>query len=190
MKRYVCWTFVSALLLVATNSFATTLIKLTDDELIQRAEYVIAGHVQKIETRLEKSNTPFQYITIKTTRIYKQNDENPLLQNEEITIRQIGGEVFGITLEVDGLPKFVENEDVVICLEQAANGLFYVIGNAQGMYHVASNELINDTTDDNTEFARKGENGEITFSAGEVRKISISSFKNKIEKVANEEAAR
>ena len=191
MKQYVCWLTFSLLMLVAANSSATTLMKLTDDELVQRAEYVIAGHVDRIETRLERNDTPFQYITINVTKVLKQNDSSPLLQNDKVAIRQIGGKVGETTLVVDGLAQFVENEDVVVCLEQDTNtGLFYVVGNSQGMFHMVNNELINDTTD-GTMFARKGANGEIVFAGGEVKKTTISSIKNKIEKAAdNEEEAR
>jgi len=192
MKRYVCGTIFSLAMLVATNGSATTLMRMTDDELVANSKYIVAGHVQKIETRLERNNAPFQYITIKVLKVFKQDENSPLLQNEEFTIRQIGGEVLGVSLSIDGLPKFVENEDVVVCLEQDTyRGFYYVVGSAQGMYHVANNDLINDTTQDNTMFARKGENGEITFGKGEVRKTTINNLQNKIDNaINNEEAAR
>lgn len=189
MKQYVCGTMIFLFCLSASQGFATTLLRINDNELMARAHYVVAGHVEKIDTKLEKNNTPFQYITIKVTNVYKQNDNDPLLQNEEFTIRQIGGQAFGMTLSVDGLPKFVENENVMLCLEKDSRGSFYVIGNAQGMYHIVNDKLINDTTQDSTMFARRGENGEIVFSKGEVRETSISDIKAKIEKAAIEEGA-
>ena len=70
--RYVCSLIILNLFLIS-NVFSSTFIKVSDKKLLERAEHIISGKVSKITTELE-NNTPFQYIEILISKVYKTKD--------------------------------------------------------------------------------------------------------------------
>ena len=187
MKQYVCCLFLG--LMLSGTVFGTTLVKEDDESILQRAQYIITGNVERIDNALEKNSIPFEYISIKITKIYKNNEETPLLQGEKIIIRQIGGTVSGITVDVAGLTKFVKDSQMFLSLaKDEATGYFYVVASVQGSYYVVNNSLINDTRANGLSFAKASSNGQISASSGEVKEMTLQKMEEKIKKVANKEA--
>ena len=187
MKLYVCRKVLILMIFMASQVFASTVIQLSDEDIISRAEYVLKGHVFGIYTAIEKGNIPFQYITIEIEQIYKNNPDRPLYDMDRIVIRQMGGTVNNLTLDVDSLPKFVTGGQVVISIKHDANGYYYVVGNSQGLYKVVNEKLIKDTQNGNTMFVRHGATGEIHFEPGQIEEVNMDQMKAKIEKVTTSE---
>ncbi|MCX6112495.1 MAG: hypothetical protein NTY22_04315 [Proteobacteria bacterium] len=188
MKLYVFKrTLILMALLMTSQVFASTIIQLSDEEIISRAAYVLKGQVSGIYTTVEKGNIPFQYITIEVGQIYKNDSDRPLYESDRIVIRQMGGTANNMTLDVDSLPKFVEGSQVLVNLKVDNNGYYYVVGNSQGLYKVVNEKLIKDTQDANTMFVRHGATGEIHFEPGQIKEINMEQMKAKIEKVTNSE---
>ena len=187
MKLYVVRKALILMAFMASQVYASTIMQITDDEIIKRAEYVLKGEVSSIYTAIEKTNMPFQYITIDVSEIYKNNPDRPLYISDKIVIRQMGGTAENITLSVDSLPKFVEGSQVVVSLKHDKNGFYYVVGNSQGLYKVVNDKLIKDTQNTGTMFVRYGVQGEIKFEPGKVEEIDIQQIKTKIEAVESQE---
>jgi hypothetical protein len=171
---------------LAAQGYASTIMQLSDEEIITRAQYIISGKVESIYTAVEKGNTPFQYITIEVTKIYKNNDERPLYDADKIVLRQMGGTANNVTLEIDSMPKFVEGSEVLANLKIDKNGYYYVVGNSQGLYSMINDRLIRNTQGEGTMFVRHGENGEIRFEPGKISEIGMEQMKARIERAANQ----
>ena len=187
MKQYVCCLFLG--LMFCGAAFGTTLVKEDDESILQRAQVVVTGTVERIDATLEKNNTPFQYTTIRIEKIYKNSDATPLLQGEKIIIRQIGGTVNGITVDVAGLTKFVKESQMFLSLSKdEETGYFYVVASVQGAYYMTNNSLINDTRANGLTFAKTSSNGQFAVSSGEVKEMTIQKMEDKIRKVAAKDA--
>ncbi len=187
MKQYVCCLFLS--LIMSGTIFATTLVKEEDESIIQRAQYVLTGTVERIDTMLEKNNMPFEYITIKIAKLYKNSEAAPLLQEEKIVLRQIGGTVNGVTVDVAGLTKFVKDSQMFLSLSKdEETGYFYVVASVQGAYYVVNDSLINDTRANGLTFAKTSSNGQMTVNYGEIKEMTIQKMEDKIRKVAANDA--
>lgn len=187
MKQYVCCLFLS--LIMSGTIFATTLVKEEDESIIQRAQYVLTGTVERIDTMLEKNNMPFEYTTIKIAKIYKNSEAAPLLQEEKIVIRQIGGTVNGVTVDVAGLTKFVKDSQMFLSLSKdEETGYFYVVASVQGAYYMVNNSLINDTRANGLAFAKTSSNGQMAVSYGDVKEMTLQKMEDKIRKVAAKDA--
>jgi len=183
MKQYVCCLFLG--LMVTGTVCATTLIKEDDESILQRAQYVVTGTVERIDNLLEKNSMPFEYISIKIAKIYKNSEANPLLQGEKIIIRQIGGTAGGITVDVAGLTKFVKDSQMFLSVtKDEETGYFYVTASVQGAYYLVDGSLINDTRANGLSFAKVSSNGQMAVSTGEVKELTLQKMEEKIRKVA------
>lgn len=178
-------------LMLSGSASATVMVQENDESIIQRSQYVMTGTVEGIDNLLEKNSMPFQYISFRIEKIYKNNTEAPLLQDGKIVIRQIGGTVNGRTLDVGGLTKFVEGSKMLLSISvDEATGYYYVIGNEQGSYYMLDNDLINDTRDEGMSLSTVGDDGEVRIVEGEVRQITLQQMEEKIQNVAADEAER
>jgi len=183
MKQYVCCLFLG--LIMSGTVFGTTLLKEDDESILQRAQFVITGVVERIDTMLEKKNMPFEYISIKIAKIYKNSETNPLLQGDKIVIRQIGGTVNGVTVDVAGLTNFVKDSQMFLSISKdEETGYFYVVASVQGAYYMVDNSLINDTRANGLTFAKVSNSGQMAVSSGEVKEMTLQKMEDKIKKVA------
>ena len=187
MKLYVFRKVLILMAFMSSQVFASTVIQLSDEDIISRAEYVLKGNVSSIYTAIEKGNMPFQYITIEIEELYKNNPDRPLYERDRIVLRQMGGTINNMTLDVDSLPKFVEGSQVLVNLKHDNNGYYYVVGNSQGLYKVVNDSLIKDTKTESTMFVRHGATGEIHFEPGQVKEVKMEQMKAKIERITTSE---
>ena len=187
MKQYV--SYLCLCLMMSGSALATTLIKESDESILQRTQYIVTGTVERVDSMMEKNNTPFEYASVRVTKIYKNDVESPLLQDEKIVIRQLGGTVNGITLDVAGLPKFVKDSQMLLSVtKDEETGYYYVTGSVQGSYYMVNNTLINDTRASGLTFAKASSNGQMTVSTGEVKQMTLQQMEEKIRRVAEREA--
>ena len=188
-KLYVSYLLFS--LMMSGSASATIMVQESDESILQRAQYIVTGTVERIDNLLEKNRIPFEYISFRITKIYKNNTESPLLLNGKIVIRQIGGTVDGGTLDVDGLTKFVKDSKMLLSVSKDENtGYYYVTGNEQGSYYMVGNDLINDTRDGGISLSSVNGEGEVTIAPGAVKQMTLQQMEEKIRKVAASEAER
>lgn len=187
MKLYFIKRFLLLMTFISSTAFASTVMGLSDEDIITRAQYVVKGTVSSIYAAIEKAGTPFQYITIDVHEIYKNDPEKPLSESDKLVIRQMGGTVDNITLDIDSLPKFAEGNEVFVSLKQDKNGYYYVVGNSQGLYKIVEDKLINDTQNSKTLFVRHGDAGQVTFEPGRVKELGMEQMKRKLEIVITQE---
>ena len=182
--RYVIYKALLITLFAVNSLNASTMIEQSDEQIINRAEYVIYGYVADINTIIEKQNTPFQYITIAVEKIYKNFPGMPLYEYDQIVIRQIGGEAEGITLDIDSLSNFKPDTNVFLSLKQDGNGFFYVVGNSQGHYEMQNGMLVKDTEEDQTAFISYNNiDGTMKLKQGKKNAIRLEAMEKKVEKL-------
>ena len=171
---------------------ATTLIKQSLEEIVDRAELVIRGRVVNVDTVLEASSTgmdfeeniPYQYITIEIDDVLKTKlDDTP----DEVVIRQMGGSAEGKTLKIDGFPEFREDQEVVLSLTLSSSGYFYVVGAVQGKYDLdGRGNAIPDHTD--SMLVRKGNSGKIEVVTAEIEEIKYTDILRTVARVDSQYA--
>ena len=182
MKLYVCCLTLLMILGLSRNVYSTTMIKENAESIMTRAKYAVSATVIDVAGRVE-NNKPFEYITLKLKEVHKNNESFPVYAEDEITIRLLGGEVDGVRLDIEGRPEFVQDEEVFVALNLGENRFFYVVGNVQGLYHVAGSKLVNDAAETSAMFVRKGEAGEIKFAVPATEQRTMKEMKAIIEKV-------
>ncbi|MEI6093129.1 MAG: hypothetical protein WCQ47_05535 [bacterium] len=187
MKLYVIKRALVLMTLLSSTAFASTVMGLSDEDIIARAQYIMKGTVSSIYTTIEKAGTPFQYITIDIQKLYKNDPSSPLYELDKIVIRQMGGTANNVTLDIDSLQKFTEGSEVFVSVKQDRNGYYYVIGNSQGLYKIVNEKLINNTQDAGTAFVRQGESGQIVFEPGKIKEIKMEQMQKKLDAATSRE---
>jgi hypothetical protein len=169
--------------LVSFNLFASSYIQATDEKIIQIATYIATGEVIGISEQLN-GNYPFQYIDIRINKIYKNNDSRPILENETITIKQIGGEAGGVYYKTDGLAKFETSKKVFVAVSRVRNEpeYMYVVAGEQGKFDIENDgSIVRDTTE--SVFVQRGDDGRVEFHNGKIDSSKLSAMEETIRKL-------
>jgi len=162
------------LLIFILNIKASTLIKIEQDEVFKRAEYILSATVKDIECKLEYSNEysylPYSYIALNIEEIHHNNQQKPLYVYQDIMVRQVGCNIgyksdSDIILHIDGLSDFTIDTKIFLSLNEYKNPNFQdyylVTANEQGkLDYENNNTLIQDL--DHSKYIRT-KNGNIKF---------------------------
>jgi hypothetical protein len=154
--------------------FGSSYMQITDEQLIQKATYVIIGDVINISEQVS-DNYPFQFVNIKVIKLYKNNYNNPLREGDSIIVKQIGGEAGGMYYKADGLAKFEINTTIFVSVSPIREEpeYLYVVAGEQGKFDLESDgNMIRDTTE--SVFVRRGKDGRIEFNNGKVDSCTLS----------------
>ena len=121
--------------LVGLNAlFATTVIKLSVDQLAYESDLIVRGVVTAKESAWnEKRTRIYTHTTLDVSQLIKSK----LPHQSKVVIRQIGGEVDGLVQHVSGNAEFNQGEEVLVFLEKhpTAN-VMVVMGMAQGKFSI------------------------------------------------------
>lgn len=146
-----------ALLTICKVSHATTLVKLSFDDLVQAADGVLAGTVADIVSRKAQDGMIYTFVTLDALEIIRGSYDG-----ERFTLRLEGGEVEGEVLEVEGAPSFREGERVVVFVEGNGERIVPIAGWEQGLFRVirdpaTGREYISDAVGNRVFGIREGE---------------------------------
>ncbi|MGH2689497.1 MAG: hypothetical protein ACRDKW_11900, partial [Actinomycetota bacterium] len=112
---------VAALLLTliahATSVFASVVVPIPDDDLIDGADAVVVGHVSRITSHEDTSGDISTYVTLGIDEVLKG-----ALWGSEITIREAGGGVGDRHAWVSANPEFEVGEPVLVFMDQRQDG--------------------------------------------------------------------
>lgn len=116
----------------ASISNATVVKKLSDENLVTHARTILTGSVTSITSEWNKERTKiYTYITI-TPRNFLKGDDT----QEQLVIKQLGGEVGDIGMRVEGTSVFEKDEEVFLFLKKGPQGFQRVVGLSQGKLYV------------------------------------------------------
>ena len=150
----ICWSFV--VLLVASASWATTLARLTDDELIERSSLIVIGQC----TEARSAWVGRRLVTLATIAVHEVLKGEP---HTQITVVIPGGidtqREFPVAAVVAGAPQISPTEEVVLFLTRTqgepdsyaitglAQGKFSVVQDATGQQMVAQDRVVSPQVD-------------------------------------------
>lgn len=131
--RFAMVTLVAFALMGASTAGATTVQKLSLQELAKKSDAIAVAIVEDETARYDVNKEIYTYITLRVLDPVKGAQKD-----QTLTIRQIGGTVGNIASVVSGMPTFKKGEEVVVFLSQKdAAGYPWVMGLQQGKYSIS-----------------------------------------------------
>jgi hypothetical protein len=126
---------VAALVMASASPAAATIVRpLTVEQMSQVAKVVVHGRV--VDRSAAWNEARNRIYTVTRVEVL-DSVKGPAKVGEQITIRQIGGTVDGITQSVVGDAKMRAQEEVFLFLDRdEAQPLHYMIGMAQGKFAI------------------------------------------------------
>jgi hypothetical protein len=120
--------------LLTAPAFATTVPRLNLDQLVQRADLIVQGHVESVYSQWdEERRLVFTYISIRVDESFKGE------RRRSVLIRQVGGTVGTIQMSIAGVPQFKSGEMAIVFLKHLDDSAFQVVGMSQGLYKIVEN---------------------------------------------------
>jgi hypothetical protein len=117
--------------ILAAPAFATTVARLDMEQLVQRADLIVQGHVQSVYSQWDEARRlVFTYISIRVDEPLKGE------RRQSVLIRQVGGTVGTIQMSIAGVPQFKSGEMAIIFLKRQGDSTFQVVGMNQGLYEI------------------------------------------------------
>lgn len=133
--RFRTLVFVCACVAVIVPAGATTVIPVTDDEMVRRAAHIVEGVVRSVESKWNADKS--QIHTFINIDVIKQIKGEFDKDQVEIQLRVLGGTVGDITMVIVDAPSFEVNEKVVLFLRpNFEHWLFPVVGFNQGKLRI------------------------------------------------------
>lgn len=128
-------TIICLIAAVIAPAKATTVIPVSDDDMVRQASLIVEGVVTKIESAWNKDRT--QIHTFIDINVRKQI-KGALPKNQTtIHLRVLGGTVDDITMHVVDAPSFKVDEEMLLFLRPNYDvQLFPVVGFNQGKIHI------------------------------------------------------
>jgi len=115
---------------------ATTILRLSLEEMCQKADGIFLGRCISKESKWNEERTKiYTYVTIQLDKILKCQDPG-LKIGSKIVIKQLGGTVDNIGMKVSGISHFQPKEEVLVFLKRTTPGNYRVLGMAQGKYSI------------------------------------------------------
>jgi hypothetical protein len=134
--------FLAAFVLAAISAGASTVERLSLDQLIEHADVIVRGRVEDITARSAPRGRARTFISLTVEKQFKGTPQNTVF------IEQPGGATGDIALAVPGLPKFSTGENVIVFLKRRRDGAFAVVGDTQGKFNAKTgsggNEIVED----------------------------------------------
>lgn len=120
------------LLLLAAHSRATTVVMLSDEELIVDSRIILTGKVHSVFSAWDDAGDMiWTYVEIRPDRMLKGN-----IRSEMIVLRQMGGTVGLAGIEVFGQPSFTPGSDVLLFLNTSPDGTLHTAHSFMGMFSI------------------------------------------------------
>jgi hypothetical protein len=129
------------ILLAPTRSGATTVERLGLDDLVEKADKIVAGKVSGSRTFWSADRKLiYTAYTIEVHETIKGEG------SRSVEITTVGGQIGNLILHVSGMPSFEKGEDTVVFVE-SAGGRWTVVGLNQGKFTISNGEVSNSVTD-------------------------------------------
>jgi hypothetical protein len=138
MKRLV----ISAFLVLAfwDSVHATTVRRLSFDDLVTKAEVIVSGQV--IDSRTYRTSDGKLILTSYTVQVGEAiKGKTPAT----VTVTTVGGKLGNTVLRVSGMPQFQTGENTVLFLERTG-AYTTVVGLNQGKFNISNGEVSNTVT--------------------------------------------
>jgi hypothetical protein len=127
--------------ILSAPAFATTVARLNLEQLVQRADLIVQGHVESVYSQWdEERRLVFTYVSIRVDEPLKGG------RRQSVLIRQIGGTVGTIQMSIAGVPQFKSGEMAIVFLKHQDNSTFQVVGMNQGLYKIVEDFAVSNVS--------------------------------------------
>jgi len=154
---------------LTTTSHATTVERLSLDDLVRKAHKIVIGKVSHARTHWSDNGKVI--LTTYTIEV-QESIKGQTSRTQEITT--VGGKIGDLILNVAGMPSFEDGETAIVFVE-SAGGYSTVLGLGQGKFTVTNDEVSNNVT------ALAFPDGR----PGKPLKMPLESFKREIKRLAD-----
>jgi hypothetical protein len=138
MKRLLI--FIGLPFILFDSAYATTVRRLSFDELVAKAQIIVAGQVT--DSRTYRTSDGKLILTSYTIQVGENvKGKTPAT----VTVTTVGGRIGNSILRVSGMPQFEAGENAVLFLEQSGS-YTTVVGLSQGKFRVSNGEVSNTLT--------------------------------------------
>lgn len=126
------WHWLAAGLCLCAGLRASSVVALSQDQLIDTADWIVHGVVLSSESAYRGgAMAVFTDVTVEVTEVLKGTWEQPILH-----VALPGGELDGRTISVAGTPHFTPGEEICVFLRDLGNGERTTVGLAQGKLRI------------------------------------------------------
>src|ERR1044072_2794897 len=121
-----------ALCFCAFPSRATTVVMLSDDELIADSRFIITGNVRRVFSAWDDAQTAvWTYVEVRPDRFLKG-----ILPGRTLVLQQLGGTAGSSGMRVYGQPQFTRGQQVLLYLNTGPDGTLHVAHAFMGMFSI------------------------------------------------------
>lgn len=176
--------FLILLLTPVLHAKATTVVMLSDAELIVNSRLIVTGKVTSVISAWDDTHSMvWTYVEVRVDRLLKGE-----LSEDTIVLKQLGGDVGDSGMRVYGQPDFTAGERVLLYLNTGADGSLHAAHAFMGKFSVSANDSKEVFVERSSgaldvEFLSRTSGGEITNRA------PFHSYIQKIKQTLRSEAA-
>lgn len=161
MKKY-AFLFCVAILAGLAPLYATSVQRLSFDDLVAKAQSIVEGSVSNTQTfRSSDGKLILTNYTIQVEESLKGSNKKTII------LTTIGGRIGNTVLHVSGMPVFQTGEKAVLFLEQAGT-YTTVVGLNQGKFTVSNGQISNSVA--GLSFSDGGPGNPVRMSVGEFKR--------------------
>jgi hypothetical protein len=114
---------------------ATSVVMLTDEELILDSRVIVTGTVKTVFSAWnDEHNIIYTYVEVRPDRFLKGD-----LNTKRIVLKQLGGTVGGSGMRISGQPQFLSGQRVLLYLSAAPDGTLRTAHIFMGAYSITTN---------------------------------------------------
>ncbi len=175
-----------ALSLLALPSKATSVVMLSDDEMVVTSRFILTGEVRTVTSAWNDEHTMiWTYVEIKRDRLLKGK-----LGAKTIVLKQPGGTVGQSGIRVLGQPEFSPGQQVLLYLNTSPEGYIHVAHTFMGMFSIVEDKatgkkiVTRPTGSSEVQILSRNDEQPVTDRA------PLKEYLNKIEKTLKDKAAR
>ena len=129
MKKFIFAAAMTAGMAFSTASQATTMVKLSTNQLVDASDTVVRGTITEVWTEEDARGIVWTRAQLEVSEVYKgKNTKNSYV------IDQMGGRFGGRETTVAGRAQFSPGEEGVFFLEQLGSGRITTVGLSQGKF--------------------------------------------------------
>lgn len=134
MKKFLKPILYLFLIAMTAPAWGTTVLQLTEEDLVSRADLVVQGRVLEVRSFWNKEKT-----TIFSEARIQVEDAVVGKASPIVIVRTVGGQVGDVRIELAGGPELKAGDRQLIFLKRQGDGALRILGGRQGQYRIRSN---------------------------------------------------
>jgi len=128
---------VLALLMSPLPAAATSVVMLSDTELVVNSRFIVTGKVRSVISAWDDAHSEaWTYVKVRVDRVLKGE-----LLSRTVVLKQLGGEAGGSGMRILGQPQFSKDQRVLLYLNTGPDGTLRVAYSFMGMFSITEDAL-------------------------------------------------